>query len=223
MTPCLRRAIEYAIEESQQVFAHNYVGTEHLLIGLLREPEGHGGRVLREAGIGLEEARVAVRKTLSTAYVAPARPAEAPGPRVVGPAEGEVFSVLGTRTRMILRRTQTQGAATIFEQMGQPGEGVPLHVHKNEDELFQVMEGQMKFTIDKVDHMVPTGGVVYGPRNIAHAWFIAGDAPGRLRVTILPGTRFEEMIDELGRLPAGPPDFALVTAICSRYDISFVH
>src|SRR5689334_13688668 len=50
-TERFRRVLDYAIEEASSL-SHNYVGTEHLLLGLLREPEGTAARVL--AGLNLK-------------------------------------------------------------------------------------------------------------------------------------------------------------------------
>ena len=55
-TPRAKKVIEYAIEEARSL-NHNYVGTEHLLLGLLRDPDGFGGRLLRFLGIELDAAR----------------------------------------------------------------------------------------------------------------------------------------------------------------------
>src|SRR4051794_37131985 len=44
-TDCYRRVVNYAIEEAAAL-SHNYVGTEHLPLGLLREPEGTAAKVL---------------------------------------------------------------------------------------------------------------------------------------------------------------------------------
>ncbi len=48
-TPRVKKVIEYAIEEAK-LLGHNYVGSEHLLLGLLREEEGIGGKILRSLG-----------------------------------------------------------------------------------------------------------------------------------------------------------------------------
>jgi len=55
-TPRARKVIEYAIEESRAL-NHNYIGTEHILLGLLRESEGIAGQVLMNLGLELEEVR----------------------------------------------------------------------------------------------------------------------------------------------------------------------
>ena len=55
-TPRAKKVIELAIEEGQN-FGHNYVGTEHLLLGLVREGEGIAAQVLTNLGIDLKKAR----------------------------------------------------------------------------------------------------------------------------------------------------------------------
>src|SRR5918911_1202378 len=49
-----RKVIEYAIEEALNL-KHNYVGTEHLLLGLVREEEGLAAQVLMNLGLKLED------------------------------------------------------------------------------------------------------------------------------------------------------------------------
>ncbi|MDD4986071.1 MAG: Clp protease N-terminal domain-containing protein, partial [Dehalococcoidales bacterium] len=56
LTPRAKRVIELAIDEARQL-GHNYIGTEHLLLGLLREGEGIAASVLGSFGITLEQAR----------------------------------------------------------------------------------------------------------------------------------------------------------------------
>jgi nanoRNase/pAp phosphatase (c-di-AMP/oligoRNAs hydrolase) len=63
-TPRVKKAIEYAIEEARNL-NHNYVGTEHLLLGLIREQEGVAARVLCNLGLDLEDVQLATRKILS--------------------------------------------------------------------------------------------------------------------------------------------------------------
>ncbi|MHC4404500.1 MAG: NAD(P)H-hydrate dehydratase [Planctomycetota bacterium] len=56
MTPRTKQVIEYAIEESR-LLRHNYVGTEHLLLGILREPECVANQVLANLGLTLDDVR----------------------------------------------------------------------------------------------------------------------------------------------------------------------
>ncbi len=62
-TPRAKKVIEYAIEEARSL-NHNYVGTEHLLLGLLREHDGVAAQVLLNLGLKLEEVREEVLNLL---------------------------------------------------------------------------------------------------------------------------------------------------------------
>jgi ATP-dependent Clp protease ATP-binding subunit ClpC len=60
-----KKVLEYAMAEAREL-NHSYVGTEHLLLGLLREEKGLAAKVLGELGIGLEEARAELLKLLGS-------------------------------------------------------------------------------------------------------------------------------------------------------------
>lgn len=62
-TPRAKKVIEYAMEEARNL-NHNYVGTEHLLLGLLREQDGVAAQVLMNLGLKLEEVREEVLNLL---------------------------------------------------------------------------------------------------------------------------------------------------------------
>src|SRR5579875_1492526 len=58
-----RHVLELALEEARS-FNHNYIGTEHLLLGLLRDGDGVAARVLDELGVGLDGVRAAVERKI---------------------------------------------------------------------------------------------------------------------------------------------------------------
>jgi ATP-dependent Clp protease ATP-binding subunit ClpC len=62
-TPRAKKVLEYAVEEAQHM-GHSYVGTEHLLLGLIREEEGVAARVLENLGLRLEVVREEVLNLL---------------------------------------------------------------------------------------------------------------------------------------------------------------
>ena len=62
-TPRAKKVIEYAIEEARAL-NHNYVGTEHILLGLLRESEGIAAQILMSLGLKLEDLRQEVLNLL---------------------------------------------------------------------------------------------------------------------------------------------------------------
>ena len=62
-TPRAKRVLELSLEEARQL-GHNYIGTEHLLLGLIREGEGVAARVLENLGVDLAKARTQVIRML---------------------------------------------------------------------------------------------------------------------------------------------------------------
>ncbi|MDY7020404.1 MAG: ATP-dependent Clp protease ATP-binding subunit [Cyanobacteriota bacterium] len=69
-TPRAKRVLELSLEEARQL-GHNYIGTEHLLLGLIREGEGVAARVLENLGVDLSKVRTQVIRMLGeTAEVA---------------------------------------------------------------------------------------------------------------------------------------------------------
>jgi ATP-dependent Clp protease ATP-binding subunit ClpC len=60
LTPRAKRVIDLAYDEARQL-GNNYIGTEHLLLGLIREGEGLAGRILNKLGVELDRTRREVR------------------------------------------------------------------------------------------------------------------------------------------------------------------
>src|SRR3954464_2179695 len=73
--PRAKKVIEYAIEEARNL-NHNYVGTEHLLLGLLREHDGVAAQVLMNLNLKLEEVREEVLNLLGAGVESEEQPAE---------------------------------------------------------------------------------------------------------------------------------------------------
>jgi ATP-dependent Clp protease ATP-binding subunit ClpC len=68
-TPRAKKVIELSLREALQL-GHNYIGTEHVLLGLIREGEGVAAQVLVKLGYDLDRVRNAVIKRLSGQLVA---------------------------------------------------------------------------------------------------------------------------------------------------------
>ncbi|HSG10076.1 MAG TPA: ATP-dependent Clp protease ATP-binding subunit [Longimicrobiales bacterium] len=73
-----KKVLEFAMAEAKD-FNHSYVGTEHLLLGLLREEKGIAAQVLNSLGVTLEEGRAETLKVLGS-DVTPSEPAGIGGP-----------------------------------------------------------------------------------------------------------------------------------------------
>ena len=75
-TPRAKKVIEFAIEEARNL-GHNYVGTEHLLLGLLREHDGVAAQVLMNLGLKLDDVRTEVLNILGATMESEGAPAAA--------------------------------------------------------------------------------------------------------------------------------------------------
>ncbi len=64
LTPRAKKVIELAVDEAARL-GHHYIGTEHLLLGLVREGEGIAAGVLESLGVNLERVRRETVKILT--------------------------------------------------------------------------------------------------------------------------------------------------------------
>ena len=67
-TPRARKVVELARAEARR-FHHNYVGTEHILLGLIKLGEGVAVNVLGRMGLGLKNVRAAVEKSVGPGQI----------------------------------------------------------------------------------------------------------------------------------------------------------
>jgi ATP-dependent Clp protease ATP-binding subunit ClpC len=85
-TPRGKKVLELSLRESLQL-GHNYIGTEHILLGLIREGEGVGAEVLQKLGGGLDRVRAMVIHILSGYVTTPAEPVGSVEGAEAGPIE----------------------------------------------------------------------------------------------------------------------------------------
>src|SRR5438046_933223 len=71
-TPRAKKVLELSLREALQL-GHNYIGTEHILLGLIREGEGVAAQVLQKLGADLNRVRQQVTEELSGSGITPAR------------------------------------------------------------------------------------------------------------------------------------------------------
>jgi len=100
-TPRAKKVLEYAIEEARNL-NHNYVGTEHLLLGLLREQDGVAAQVLVNLGLKLEDVREEVLNLLGAGGESEEETPqgrEEPGAGETGPGEREPGARRATKSK----------------------------------------------------------------------------------------------------------------------------
>jgi mannose-6-phosphate isomerase-like protein (cupin superfamily) len=114
----------------------------------------------------------------------------------------------GERIAVRLPSSATKGAYTIVESVAAPGCGVPMHLHRNEDEHFVILAGTYRIACDDKIIDAPVGSSFTVPRGARHAWRNISDSTGRMLVVLTPGG-FENQIQEIINTPADKLDEVL--------------
>lgn len=142
-------------------------------------------------------------------------------PRILARGEGESLNVIGDHQTVKVSAEASDGAFVLIENLNEPGVGIPMHVHHEEDEVFYVISGQVEFTLADGPAVAEPGTSVFLPKGTAHAFRVVGDRPARMLTLLVPG-KLEGLFRELATFPAGPPDPDRLAATCAPYGIEFL-
>src|SRR5205823_8314322 len=120
-----KKVLELAMSEAREL-NHSYVGTEHLLLGLLREEKGIAAQVLTDAGVNLEAARTETLRILGTEMPQGGATAQqAPGgavPQTAAPQKGEKKSKTPALDHFCRDLTQLAGEGQLDPTIGRSKE-----------------------------------------------------------------------------------------------------
>ena len=142
-------------------------------------------------------------------------------PRILARGEGESLNVIGDAQTVKVSAADTDGAFVLVENLNEPGVGIPMHVHHDEDEVFYVISGRVEFTLADGPVVAEAGTTVFLPKGTPHAFRVVGDVPARMLTLLVPG-RLEGLFRELAAFPPGPPDPERLAAACAPYGIEFL-
>jgi quercetin dioxygenase-like cupin family protein len=117
-----------------------------------------------------------------------------------------------SRADVIAAADATGGTVGVVETLIPAGHSAPLHVHRQEDEAFYVLEGSVDFVCGEERFRAGPGAFIYLPREIPHTFLAVDDA--RVTVLLLPAgleeafadpARFQQVSEEHGVENVGPP------------------
>ena len=143
-----------------------------------------------------------------------------PGQTLENPVTGERFTFTHTAAT-------TDGELLAFDFALRPGGAVPIpHVHPNQTERFEVLEGQMRFKVGRRTVIAGPGEVVEVAPGVSHSFANAGEEEARLRVEVRPALAMEEMFaDVIAMAQAGrmnrrgmPRNLLDLALLARRYD-----
>ena len=124
----------------------------------------------------------------------------------------------GERLRIRVSSAQTMGAYSVIEIVADPHNGVPLHVHKNEEEHFIVLDGTLDIAVGNRRWNAAAGSCVTVKRGEPHAWCNPSDnTPLHMLAVFSPGR-----IEGLFRAAAGVDDVDKIAAIAGHYGTQLI-
>lgn len=145
-----------------------------------------------------------------------------PNVQLVSNGQGKRLNVLGDNQRILLTGQNTAGSYSLIENYNSPGVSIPLHLHRNEDETFYIVSGEVDFQINDEIVRATAGTTVYLPRNTPHSFTIVGSESAKMLMMLIPAG-LEKYFEELSQLPSEePPDMEKVIEISTRYGIEFL-
>jgi quercetin dioxygenase-like cupin family protein len=136
---------------------------------------------------------------------------------------------LGTAVRFLASCDDGDGVSVI-ESVGPEGDSPPLHVHSTEDELFHVLEGELRLRVGDEELTLTAGEAARAPRDVPHSYRVES-RQARWLVTTARGD-FERFVRTLVRpaeadglppqVPPTPEEIELVAAVGARHGIQLV-
>jgi quercetin dioxygenase-like cupin family protein len=129
------------------------------------------------------------------------------------------FWFVDGRVRILVSAAQTGGACALIEVFGPPGRQPPLHVHREDDEGFYIVEGEL-WAGDEC-HVLRAGDYRLAPKRVPHT-VRTGEGGARYLVTATPAN-FEGFVRAAGSPDAdGAPDPERLAALASEHGIEIL-
>lgn len=144
-----------------------------------------------------------------------------------GEGEGEALWCAGALSVVKADAGQTAGAYSLIEDLAPKGSGTPLHRHREDDEAFYVLAGEMTFFLgDGEPFAARAGAFVHIPGGAIHAFRVDSDTAHYLIITTPQHERFYRAIAEPAARreipPEMPMDMERIGAACETYGVEGV-
>ncbi len=137
-------------------------------------------------------------------------------------AKARSVTWMGTEYVITLEKDASAGLIGIFDGVVPAGDGPPVHIHHNEDEVLHILEGTYEFWLDGETSVAGPGETVFLPRGVPHTFRVVGDKPGRNLAILTPGGFENFFVEAAERNLRIPEDMGEVVALAGRYGLEFM-
>ncbi|MGH7428526.1 MAG: cupin domain-containing protein [Candidatus Methylomirabilaceae bacterium] len=145
--------------------------------------------------------------------------AEVQGQSIIGPGEQRVLQVFGEVITLKFGGAQTDGKYAVIEEVSRVGGGPPLHVHRHEDEIVYVLDGDVEFQLGDQRVRAKAGSTAFLPRDIPHTFRNVGATPSKVLMVIVPA-RLVGFFEEVDALTRPTPEQAM--ELGKKYGLTFL-
>jgi quercetin dioxygenase-like cupin family protein len=97
--------------------------------------------------------------------------------------------------KCIISGKETDGKLAVFEEIVAPGSGPPRHTHRNQFEIFHVIEGSLRFEVNGESFERTAGAAAVVPAGAVHAFRNIGATPAVIHFEMLPAGDSEEAFE----------------------------
>jgi mannose-6-phosphate isomerase-like protein (cupin superfamily) len=101
--------------------------------------------------------------------------------------DGDSVWAMGNRFTFKVRSSESGGGLSVMEVQAPVGTAPPLHVHRNEAEVFFLLEGTMVYLAGEERFTLEPGSSIYLPRDVPHTFRVTGASPARFLALTAPG------------------------------------
>ena len=127
---------------------------------------------------------------------------------------GEAMHTSAEHVWTKVSQQDTAGAWSLFESRVPAGFGVPLHMHRAQEEWFWILDGQFEFEVGGELSRLGPGASQFAPRHIPHRWRKSDDADGVMLILVQPSAGMEDFFDRFAQLsPEQLQDFGYINRL----------
>lgn len=129
------------------------------------------------------------------------------------------FDIFGQPVELLVTSDATHQSFSIGRQTCKPGEGVPPHIHQNEDEAFSVVSG--KFEVFNGDSWaeIPENEIMFAPRGHVHCFRNCGTEDGTIQF-VCSGGQFDKFLEGLAAFTI-PQDMQAMVDYSATFGITY--
>ena len=144
-------------------------------------------------------------------------------PIIVLPGDGNEVTAFGDTILFKVVGDHTENNLSIGLATTPPGNGPPLHVHLNDNEVFIMISGDIEVEVGGEWKKAPPESVVFLPKGVPHRYRNAGETTSKHWVLVTP-SGFENFFQQCSAVFAagGAPDFAQIKAISADHNVEIL-